>query len=165
MLELNLNEDYRELHAQRRDVLVYTSAPLERDLEVTGPLSMTLWAATDARDTDWTAMLLDVHPDGRAYRVQDGITRARFREGFNREVFPARNRPAQYSIDLWHTGLVFRAGHRIRVAVASAAFPKYARNLNTGGDNNADSTFVSARQRVLHDRAHPSYITLPVIPR
>ncbi len=164
-LELNLNEDYARVHAERRDVLVFTTAPLTRDVEVTGPLSVTLWAATDARDTDWHAMLLDVYPDGHAYRIQDGITRARFRQGFDREVFPVRGQPAQYTIDLWHTGQVFKAGHRIRVAIASAAFPKYGRNLNTGGNNNADSTFVTAHQRVLHDRAHPSYITLPVIPR
>jgi len=164
-LELNLNEDYAATHAGRHDVLVYTSAPLAVDLEVTGPLSVTLWAATDARDTDWHAMLLDVQSDGRAFRVQDGIMRARFREGFDRVAFPPRNQAVRYTIDLWHTGLVFKAGHRIRVAVASAAFPKYGRNLNTGGDNNADSTFVSAHQRILHDRAHPSYITLPVIPR
>jgi putative CocE/NonD family hydrolase len=164
-LELNLNEDYALLEAQRRDLLVYTTGPLPRDLEVTGPLSVTLWAATDARDTDWHAMLLDVQPDGAAYRIQDGITRARFHAGFEKEDFPVRGRPAQYTIDLWHTGMVFKAGHRIRVAVASAAFPKYGRNLNTGGDNNRDSTYVTAHQRVLHDRAHPSYITLPLIPR
>jgi hypothetical protein len=164
-LELNLDEDYARIHAERRDVLVFTSAPLTRALEVTGPLSVTLWAATDARDTDWHAMLLDVQPDGAAHRVQDGIVRARFRQGFDREVFPVPGQPARYTIDLWHTGLVFKAGHRIRVAVASAAFPKYGRNLNTGGNNNADSTFVTAHQRILHDRAHPSYITLPVIPR
>jgi putative CocE/NonD family hydrolase len=164
-LELNLNEDYSATHAARHDVLVYTTAPLTRDLEVTGPLSVTLWAASDARDTDWHAMLLDVQPDGRAFRVQDGIVRARFREGFDREVFPPRGQAVRYTIDLWHTGLVFKAGHRIRVAVASAAFPKYGRNLNTGGDNNADSTFVAAHQRIVHDRSHASYITLPVIPR
>jgi hypothetical protein len=164
-LELNLNEDYSGVHRERADVLVFTSAPLARDLEVTGPLSVTLWAATDARDTDWHAMLLDVQPDGRALRVQDGIARARFRQGFDREVFPSPNQATQYTIDLWHTGLVFKAGHRLRVAIASAAFPKYGRNLNTGGDNNADSTFVAAHQRVLHDRAHSSYITLPVIPK
>jgi putative CocE/NonD family hydrolase len=163
--ELNLNEDYSRLESERHDVLVYTSAPLGRDVEVTGPLSVTLWAATDAKDTDWHAMLLDVQPDGSAYRVQDGITRARFHEGFDRERFPVRSRPAQYTIDLWHTGMVFKAGHRIRVAVASAAFPKYGRNLNTGGDNNRDSTYVTAHQRILHDRTHPSFITLPVIPR
>jgi len=163
--EMNLDEEYGRLHAERPDVLVYSSAPLARDVEVTGPLSVTLWASTDARDTDWHAMLLDVHPDGRAFRLQDGIARARFREGFDREVFAVPNRPAQYTIDLWHTGMVFRAGHRIRVTIASAAFPKYGRNLNTGGDNNSDSTFVTARQRILHDRAHPSFITLPVIPR
>jgi hypothetical protein len=144
---------------------VYTTAPLASDVEVTGPLSVTLWAATDARDTDWHAMLLDVQPDGTAYRIQDGITRARFHDGFDRESFPIRGRPTRYTIDLWHTGQVFKAGHRIRVAVASAAFPKYGRNLNTGGDNNRDSTYVTAHQRVLHDRAHASYVTLPVIPR
>ena len=164
-LELNLNEDYSRLEAERHDLLVFTTAPLVRDVEVTGPLAVTLWAATDAKDTDWHAMLLDVQPDGTAYRVQDGITRARFRDGFDRESFPARNRPVRYTIDLWHTGLVFKAGHRIRVAVASAAFPKYGRNLNTGGNNNTDSTYVTAHQRILHDRAHASYITLPVIPR
>jgi putative CocE/NonD family hydrolase len=164
-LELNLNEDYARLHAERRDVLVFTSAPLTRDLEVTGPLSVSLWASTDARDTDWHAMLLDVYPDGHAYRIQDGIARARFREGFEREVFPVPGRPALYTIDLWQTANVFKAGHRIRVAVASAAFPKYGRNLNTGGDNNTDSTFVTAHQHVLHDQVHPSFITLPVIPR
>lgn len=164
-LEMNLDEEYSRLHAERPDVLVFTSAPLARDIEVTGPLAVTLWASTDARDTDWHAMLLDVHPDGRAFRLQDGIARARFREGFDREVLVVPNRPAQYTIDLWHTGTVFRAGHRIRVTIASAAFPKYGRNLNTGGDNNSDSTFVTAHQRILHDRAHPSFITLPVIPR
>jgi putative CocE/NonD family hydrolase len=164
-LELNLNEDYRRLEAERADILVYTSAPLARDVEVTGPLSVTLWAATDAKDTDWHAMLLDVQPDGAAFRVQDGIVRARFRDGFDREVFPVRDRPTAYRIDLWHTGLVFKAGHRIRVAIASAAFPKYGRNLNTGGDNNRDSTYVTAHQRILHDRAHASFITLPLIPR
>ena len=164
-LELNLNEEYGRLEAERGDILVYTTAPLARDVEVTGPLSVTLWAATDARDTDWHAMLLDVQPDGSAYRVQDGITRARFRTGLDREAFPVRNQPTRYTIDLWHTGLVFKAGHRIRVAVASAAFPKYGRNLNTGGDNNRDSTYVTAHQRVLHDRAHASFVTLPLIPR
>ena len=164
-LELNLNENYSRLEAERHDLLVFTSSPLARDVEVTGPLSVTLWAATDAKDTDWHAMLLDVQPDGTAYRVQDGITRARFHDGFDRESFPPRNRPVRYTIDLWHTGLVFKAGHRIRVAVASAAFPKYGRNLNTGGDNNRDSTYVTAHQRILHDRAHASYIVLPMIPR
>jgi putative CocE/NonD family hydrolase len=159
-----LNRDYSQLHAERRDVLVYTSTPVTRDLNITGPIKVTLWASTDARDTDWHAMLLDVDESGHARRIQDGIVRARFRQRFDREVFPQRNVPAEYTIDLWATSQVFRAGHRIRVAIASAAFPKFGRNLNTGGDNNADSTFVSAHQRIIHDRAHPSFVTLPVIP-
>ena len=164
-MELNLNEDYRDVDAMRHDVMVYTSPPLTHDVEITGPLSVTLWAATDARDTDWHAMLLDVYPDGHAYRVQDGITRARFRDGFDRETFPVAGRPTEYRIDLWHTARVFPAGHRLRLAIASAAFPKYGRNLNTGGDNNADTTYVTAHQRILHDATHPSSVTLPMIPR
>ena len=164
-LETSLNEDFSAVHASRRDLLVFTSAPLTRPLEVTGPMGATLWAATDARDTDWNVMLLDVFPDGRAERVQDGVVRARFREGYDRPRPVTPGAAARYDIDLWFTSKVFPAGHRLRVAVSSALFPKYDRNLNTGGSNERDSTFVTARQRVLHDREHPSSVILPVIPR
>jgi hypothetical protein len=164
-LELNLNEDYAELHASRSDVLAYTTASLEHDTELTGPMSATLWAVTDARDTDWNVMLLHVYPDGRALRVQDGVMRARFRNGFDRPTPLTPGRVERYEIDLWFTGLVIPAGHRLRVVVSSAAFPKYDRNLNTGGDNERDTTYVPAHQRVLHDAAHPSHVTLPIIPR
>jgi putative CocE/NonD family hydrolase len=164
-LELNINEDYQAVDAQRHDLLIYQTAPLETDTEITGPMSATLWAATDARDTDWNVMILDVYPDGRAVHLQDGVARARFRHGFDRPELLKPGEIAQYQIDLWATALVIPAGHRIRVTVASAAFPKYDRNLNTGGDNERDTTYVVAHQRVFHDAAHPSHVRLPIIPR
>jgi len=164
-LEESLNEDYTALNATRRDALVFTSAPLTRPLEVTGEMTAQVWAASDRKDTDWTIMLLDVWPDGHAERVQDGLVRARFRRGMDREVPLVRGQVERYDIDLWFTSMVFPAGHRLRVSVASALFPKYDRNLNTGGNNERDTTFVVAHQRLLHDAAHPSHVVLPVIPR
>jgi uncharacterized protein len=110
-------------------------------------------------------MLLDVFPDGHAQRVQDGIARARFRKGFDKEVLLTPGSVEKYDIDLWFTSRVFEPGHRIRVSVSSALFPKYDRNLNTGGNNERDSTFVAAHQRLEHDAAHPSQVVLPVVPR
>jgi putative CocE/NonD family hydrolase len=164
-LEESLNEDYTRLNATRRDALVFTSKPLTRPLEVTGEMTAEIWASSDAKDTDWTIMLLDVWPDGHAERVQDGLARARFREGMDHEVPLVPGQVNRYDIDLWFTSKVFEPGHRIRVSVASALFPKYDRNLNTGGNNERDSTFVVAHQTVLHDAAHPSHVVLPVIPR
>jgi hypothetical protein len=164
-LELSLNENYARIHATRSDLLTFTTAPLEKPMEITGPMTATLFAATDARDTDWNVMLLDVYPDGRVMRIQDGVARARFREGYDKPKLLTPGAVHEYQIDLWYTGIVVAAGHRLRVSVASAAFPKYDRNLNTGGDNERDTKFVSARQQVLHDSAHPSRVRLPVIPR
>jgi putative CocE/NonD family hydrolase len=164
-LELSLNEDYAKVHATRNDLLAFTSAPFTREMEITGPMRATLFAATDARDTDWNVMLLDVYPDGRVMRIQDGIARARFREGFDKPKLLTPGTVYEYQIDMWYTGNVISAGHRLRVTVASAAFPKYDRNLNAGGDNERDTKYVSAHQRVLHDAQHPSRIRLPVIPR
>jgi putative CocE/NonD family hydrolase len=164
-LEESLNEDYTALNASRRDALVYTSAPLTRPLEITGEMTATVWAATDRRDTDWAVMLLDVFPDGHAERVQDGFIRGRFRRGLDREVPLTPGRVEKYDIDLWFTSKVFQPGHRLRVSITSALFPKYDRNLNTGGNNQRDSTFVVAHQRLLHDAQHPTSVTLPVIPR
>ena len=164
-LETSLNEDFGSLNATRRDALIFTSRPLARPVEVTGPMSATLWAVTDAKDTDWNVMLLDVSPDGHSERVQDGVARARFRHGFDKEVLVTPGHIERYDIDLWFTSRVFEPGHRVRVMVSSSLFPKYDRNLNTGGNNERDSTFVVAHQRLLHDVAHPSHVVLPVIPR
>jgi len=164
-LETSLNEDFTALNASRHDALVFTSKPLSGPIEVTGQMAATLFAASDATDTDWNVMLLDVFPDGHAERVQDGVARARFRKGNDREVPLTPDSVERYDIDLWFTSRVFEPGHRIRVSVSSALFPKYDRNLNTGGNNERDSVFVVAHQRVVHDAGHPSYVTLPVISR
>lgn len=164
-LEESLNEDYTKLNATRRDALVFTSKPLTKPLEVTGEMTATLWASSDAKDTDWAIMLLDVFPDGHAERVQDGLVRARFRKGMDKVIPLVKGQVEQYEIDLWFTSKVFAPGHRLRVSITSALFPKYNRNLNTGGNNERDSTYVSAHQRLLHDAAHPSHVVLPVIPR
>ena len=164
-LETSLNEDFAALDASRHDVLVFTSGILTHPIEVTGEMSATLWASSDARDTDWNVMLLDVFPDGRAERVQDGVVRARFRHGFDRAELLTPGAVERYGIDLWFTSRVFPPGHRLRISVSSALFPKYDRNLNTGGNNERDTAFVVAHQRLLHDTAHPSHVVLPVVPR
>ena len=164
-LELGLNEDYSDIHAARSDLLAFTTDPLEEEMEITGPMTATLYAATDARDTDWYVMLLNVYPDGKAERIQEAVARARFRNGFDQPSLLEPDRVYQYDMDLWFTGIVIPPGHRLRVVVTSALFPKYDRNLNTGGDNERDTEFLSAHQRVFHDAAFPSHVTLPLIPR
>ncbi|HEX3927047.1 MAG TPA: CocE/NonD family hydrolase [Gemmatimonadales bacterium] len=164
-LEESLNEDYTALNATRRDELVFTSKPLTKPIEVTGEMSASLWASSDAHDTDWAVMLLDVFPDGHAERVQDGFARARFRKGMDRQVPLVPGQVERYDLDLWFTSKVFQPGHRLRVTISSALFPKYDRNLNTGGNNETDSTFVVAHQRLVHDAAHPTHVVLPIVPR
>jgi putative CocE/NonD family hydrolase len=149
----------------RPDVLVYTSAPLERDIEVSGPLTVHLWAVSSAPDTDFVARLTDVFPDGRSFNLSDGIVRARYRE-FATGAAPSlieTGRPYAYVIDLWATSNVFQAGHRIRVQITSSCFPRWDRNPNTGHPFGADAEVQVAHQQILHDREHPSHIVLPVV--
>ncbi len=155
--------DQRELEL-RHDVLVYTSAPLAQELEVTGPIKVVLYAASSARDTDFTAKLVDVRPDGYAQNIVDGIQRARYRDSASRPTLLEPGKTYQFTIDLWATSHVFMAGHRLRVEISSSNFPRFDRNLNTGGDQATGTTFVIAEQTVLHDAAHRSHILLPIIP-
>ncbi len=151
----------------RADVLCYTSAVLEEDLEVTGPVSLVLYVRSSARDTDFTGKLVDVHPDGRAMILTDGILRARYRGGFDRPESLTPGTVYRLEIDLVATANVFRAGHRIRLEVSSSNFPRFDRNTNTGGviaTETADD-FIVATNEVLHDAAHPSHLLLPVIAR
>ena len=150
---------------RRDDVLVYTSAPLERDLEVTGPVTMTLYASSSARDTDFAATLVDVYPDGRAIHVCEGIRRARFRESIEEPTLIEPGKAYGYTIDMWETSNVFKAGHRIRVEVTSSNFPRFDRNPNTGNTPGMDAELEIAEQTVYHGGEYPSHITLPVIPR
>jgi putative CocE/NonD family hydrolase len=157
--------DQRRLE-DRQDVLVYTSTVLEESLEATGPLALRLHAATSACDTDFVAKLVDVRPDGEAIIIAEGVIRARFREGFDREVLVEPDRPYEYRIDLAATSNVFLAGHRIRLLVTSSSFPRFDRNLNTGSPLGVDGPgdALTARQTVFHDLERPSCLLLPVVP-
>ncbi len=145
---------------RRPDVLVYTTAPLEQDLDVVGPLRLVLYAGSSATDTDFAARLSDVFPDGRAIQLQNGMLRARYR---NLEVRPKLLRPGlvyHLEIDMWATANRFRAGHRLRLDLSSADFPRFDRNTNGGGEEGPP---VSALQTIYHDAAHPSHLLLPVM--
>jgi uncharacterized protein len=150
----------------RNDVLCYTTSELPDDIEVTGPISAALYAATDAADTDFTVKLVDVYPDDMAINIQDGIVRALYRD--NDPLAPTPLTPGKierYDIDLWATSIVFKKGHRIRIEVSSSNFPRYNRNLNTGLPVPDATLAVSAHQSIYHASLYPSHILLPVIPR
>ena len=149
----------------RADVLVYSTPPLEREVEVTGPVTVTLWAATSATDTDFTAKLVDVCEDGCARNLTDGIIRARYRNSMSHPEPVEPGTPVCYTIDLWATSNVFKAGHRIRLEISSSNFPRFDRNTNTGNLIAADSELKPALQTVLHTGQHASYVTLPIVPR
>ena len=150
---------------ERSDVLVYSTPVLERDVEVTGPITVTLWAATSATDTDFTAKLVDVCEDGCARNLTDGIIRARYRESMSSPSLVEPGRAHCYTIDLLATSNVFKAGHRIRLEVSSSNFPRFDRNTNTGGVIAADTELKPAVQTILHDSEHPAHVTLPIVPR
>jgi uncharacterized protein len=156
--------DQRRTEA-RPDVLSYTGEPLPQDLPIAGRVTVQLWAASSAPDTDFVARLCDVHPDGRSLNLTDGIIRARHRCASAGEapspITP--NRPYEYEIDLWSTCHVFKAGHRVRVQVTSSNFPRWDRNLNTGEPPAAATTMQVAHQTVFHERDRPSRIILPVL--
>jgi putative CocE/NonD family hydrolase len=149
----------------RQDVLVYTSDPLERELEITGPIKVHLFAASSAVDTDFTAKLVDVRPDGYAHNLQDGIIRARYRTSSAQPAFIEPGQVYEYTIDLWATSHLLRAGHRLRLEISSSNFPRFDRNPNTGASLGEDSRMEPAQQVVHHSAAYPSHIVLPIIPR
>jgi uncharacterized protein len=156
--------DQRAVEA-RPDVLTYTTARLDADTEVTGPVVLHLFAATDGPDTDWTAKLVDVHPDGRAMNLTEGNIRARFRRSIHDppELLDP-GRVYEYTIELQPTSNVFLEGHRIRLEVSSSNFPLWDRNPNTGHAQGQDAELRAARQTILHDARRPSRLVLPVIP-
>lgn len=157
--------DQRPLE-DREDVLVYTSEPLANDTEVTGPVTITLYAASSATDTDFTAKLIDVYPDGTAYNLTEGIIRARFRESVWETPSPII--PGEiytYTLELLPTSNVFKRGHRIRVHLSSSNFPLWDRNLNTGKNPTTGTEMQIAEQTIYHDAKYPSHITLPIIPQ
>ena len=155
--------DQRDVE-KRSDVLVYSTGPLEQDVEVTGPVTLDLYASTSAADTDFTGRLVDVAPDGTAINLTEGILRARFRESTTGAAKPIT--PGQiyeYKIDLWSTSNVFLKGHRIRLEVSSSNFPRFDRNLNTRKDAATSTEMVKATNTIYHDAQHPSALILPVV--
>jgi len=149
---------------ERKDVLVYSTPPLEHDVEVTGPVRLELFASSSAVDTDFTAKLVDVYPDGSAFNLTEGIVRAKYRnsQAAAEVLVPGKVYPV--TVDMWATSNVFRAGHRIRLEVSSSNFPRFDRNLNTGESGATSAKWVSAANAILHDAAHPSALVLPVVP-
>ena len=147
---------------RRGDVLVYTGEPLQDDLTVIGPVQVELWAASSAPDTDFTAKLVDVHLDGYAHNVSEGIVRARFRNSDYRESWLTPGAVHDYTIDLGYTATVFRRGHRIRLEISSSNFPHFDRNPNTATPFGEGAELKPAAQRVVHDDLHPSHLVLQV---
>ncbi len=148
----------------RSDILVYSTPELDEDVTVAGYVEVELYVSSDAKDTDFTVKLIDVHPDGTAYNLEDNIFRARYREGYDKQVFMKPGKVYNIVFPPMVTANTFKKGHRIRLEVSSSNFPRYDRNLNTGGNNYNESEPVVARNRIHHSSEHASRIRIPVTP-
>jgi putative CocE/NonD family hydrolase len=148
----------------RDDVLVYSSSAFSADTEVTGPVTLELYAASSAVDTDFTAKLVDVAPDGFAQNLTEGIIRARYRDSQEKPTLINPGQIYKFTIDLWATSNVFRKGHLLRLEVSSSNFPRFDRNLNTGENPAFAVNSVTATNTIYHDGEHPSALVLPVVP-
>jgi putative CocE/NonD family hydrolase len=155
--------DYESNASSRSDILVYESDALAEPLMVMGPVSARIHASSSARDTDWVVYWRVVNDRGEATPLGRGTLRARFRNSPSHPELLTEDQIYEYTIDLWHMGIQIERGWRIRLEVASACFPSFSRNLNTGGNNEIDTKFVTARQRIFHSRDHASYLALPVV--
>jgi hypothetical protein len=148
----------------RDDVLVYSTPAFSQDAEVTGPVSLELYASSSAVDTDFTGKLVDVGPDGFAQDLTEGILRARYRDSPETPAFMNPGRTYMFTIDLWSTSNVFRKGHILRLEVSSSNFPRFDRNMNTGEEQATAQRSVPATNLIYHDAAHPSALILPLVP-
>ncbi len=154
--------DQQEIET-RDDVLVYTSEPLKNGFEVTGFIDSTIYLSSDVKDTDITIKLIDVYPDGTAYNIDETIQRVRYREGFDKEVFMDKEKVYKVNLSRMSTSNFFKKKHKIRIEISSSNFPRFARNLNTGGDNFDESKGVIANNKIHHSKKYPSSITLPIV--
>ena len=154
--------DQRAMEA-RNDILVYGTEPLKEGVEVSGPIEVTLYVSSDAKDTDFTAKLIDVYPDGRAYNLDETIQRVRYREGYDKQLWMEPGKVYKVTLGPMNTSNYFDAGHRIRIEVSSSNFPRFDRNLNTGGRNYDETKGVVARNSVHHSKQYPSSVTLTVV--
>ena len=150
----------------RDDILVYTSEAFKEGTEVSGPITPTLYVSSDAKDTDFTVKVLDVYPDGRAYNLDESIQRMRYRDGYDKPlVWMEPGRVSKVMLQPLTTSNYFAAGHRLRLEVSSSNFPRFDRNLNTGGNNYDESTGVVAHNAVHHSKQYPSQITVTIVKR
>jgi putative CocE/NonD family hydrolase len=151
---------------ERQDILVYTSEPLKEGMEASGPIEVTLYVSSDARDTDFSVKLLDVYPDGTAYNLDETIQRVRYREGYDRPpVWMEVGKVYKLALQPMTTSNFFAAGHRIRLEVTSSNFPRFDRNMNTGGNNYDEAHGVGAHNAVHHSKQYASEVTLTVVKR
>jgi uncharacterized protein len=155
--------DQRKMEA-RPDILVYTSEPLREGMEVSGPVEVTLHVSSDAKDTDFTVKLIDVDEQGRAWNLDETIQRARWRDGYDKPVWMEKDRVYKVTLGPMTTSNFFAAGHRVRIEVSSSNFPRFDRNMNTGGKNYDETTGVVAHNAVHHSKRYPSTVTLTVVP-
>jgi putative CocE/NonD family hydrolase len=156
--------DQRVMEA-RNDILVYSTEPLKEGMEVSGPVEVTLYVSSDAKDTDFTAKLIDVYPDGRAYNLDETIQRMRYRDGYGRKVLMQPGQVYEVTLGPMNTSNFFEPGHRIRLEISSSNFPRFDRNLNTGGNNYDETKGVVARNSVHHSKKYPSSVKLSVVRR
>ncbi|CAN5643172.1 CocE/NonD family hydrolase [soil metagenome] len=147
----------------RQDILVYTTEPFASGVELTGSIETTLYVASDAKDTDFTVKLIDVYPDGKAYNLDETILRARYRDGFDKEVWMDKGKVYKLTLSPMATSNFFAPGHSIRVEISSSNFPRFDRNMNTGGDNYSESKGVIAHNQVFHSAQYPSLVRLPIV--
>jgi uncharacterized protein len=155
--------DQRKMES-RNDILIYSSEPLKEGLEVSGPIDATLYVSSDAKDTDFTIKLIDVYPDGTAYNLDETIQRARYREGYDKPpAWMEAGKVYKLSIAPMTTSNYFAEGHRIRIEISSSNFPRFDRNMNTGGNNYDESKGVVAHNAVHHSKEYPSALTLTVV--
>jgi len=154
--------DQRPVEA-RDDVLIYTTPAFTQDTEVTGPVSLELFAQSSAVDTDFLAKLVDVAPDGFAQNLTEGIIRARYRNSHEKAELMNPGQIYKFVIDLWSTSNMFVKGHALRLEISSSNFPRFDRNLNTGEVQASAKKYVPATNTVYHDAEHPSVLTLPIV--
>jgi putative CocE/NonD family hydrolase len=160
--QLGSADDYRPAES-RNDVLVFSTPPVTQSLEVCGPVHAQLFASTSAKDTDWIARLIDVHPNGYAQRLREGIMRARFHKSIEHEDFVPPGQIEAFDLDLLSTCVRLLEGHRLRVEVTSSSLPLFDRNMNTGGKFGVETQGVVAHQTIYHDAQHPSHVIVPIV--
>jgi putative CocE/NonD family hydrolase len=155
--------DQRKMES-RADILVYTSEPFTEGVEVSGPIEATLYVSSDAKDTDVTVKVIDVYPDGRAYNLDETIQRLRYRDGYDKPLaWMTPGKVAKVTLQPMTTSNFFPAGHRLRIEVSSSNFPRFDRNLNTGGNNYDEEKGVVAHNAIHHSREYPSQVTVTVV--